>query len=208
MRLFILLLITLIASCGHSQSTGKVPTKLVGGPCEGCEAIFEFGNKKLASVDTLPDFNDDGQKIKVTGNIYNHNGTPADDVILYIYHTNANGIYAAKQGAKGWEIRHGSIRGWMKTDKEGKYTFYTLIPGRYPDRSSPAHIHLTILEPNGKYYWLGSYYFNGDSLLTQKDITPKMPRGGSTGVLTLKKEGNIHVGTRDILLGKNVPKYN
>jgi protocatechuate 3,4-dioxygenase beta subunit len=204
----ILSLTVLLSFCVNSQTQNQFTPQLVGGPCEGCEAIFEYGEKELTSVDTLPDFNEEGFKIKVTGTIYQNNGmTPAKDVILYIYHTDQNGIYATKGGETGWAKRHGYIRGWIKTDSNGKYTFYTLKPGIYPSRSSPAHIHPTILEPNGKYYWLGSYHFAGDSLLTQKELSPKLPRGGSSGLLILRKEGNLLVGERDIILGKNVPDY-
>lgn len=207
-RLIVILIMTVfVSSCGSSQNKNRLSPRLVGGPCEGCEAIFEYNDKELTSVDTLPDFNDQGLKIKVTGTVYNKNGTPAKDVILYIYHTNQNGIYATKGGKKGWGKRHGYIRGWVKTNKNGRYTFYTLKPGLYPDRSSPAHIHPTILEPNGKYYWLESYHFKGDPLLTEKEISPKAPRGGSTGILNLTKEGDILVGTRDIILGKNITNY-
>jgi len=198
----------LLFSWANSQNRNESNTRLVGGPCEGCEAIFEYGNRRLASVDTLPDFKNKGPKIKVTGAIFQNDGkTPAKGVILYIYHTDQNGIYAAKGGETGWGKRHGYIRGWVKTDSDGKYTFYTLKPGIYPNRSSPAHIHLIILEPNGKYYWLGSYHFEGDLLLTEKEISPESPRGGGSGLLSLRREGNLLVGERDIMLGKNVPNH-
>lgn len=207
MRLFITICLALaLTSCVNSQDQSTA--KLVGGPCEGCEAIFEYGDKNLTAVDTLPDFFDEGQKIKVTGTIYKADGkTPAKDVILYVYHTNQKGIYATKGNETGWAKRHGYIRGWIKTGPDGRYTFYTLQPGIYPDRSSPAHIHPTILEPNGKYYWLESYLFEGDSLLSEKDLHPVSPRAGGHAVLSLRKEGDIWVGTRDIILGKNVPGY-
>ena len=186
----------------------KSEFRLVGGPCEGCEAIFEYGNKILYAVDTLPDFSEEGTKIKITGTIFLPDGkSPAENVILYIYHTDQNGIYSTKGNEKGWASRHGYIRGWVKTGSNGKYTFYTLKPGTYPDRSQPAHIHPIILEPNGKYYWLGSYHFEGDQLLTEKEISPELPRGGSSGLLSLKKEGDLLVGKRDIILGKNIPDY-
>ena len=209
MRLIIFIFTFLTVSCGYSQNKEKISPRLVGGPCEGCEAIFEYSNKELTSVDTLPDFNEQGLKIKISDIIYKNDGkTPAKDVILYVYHTNQNGIYAPGNRDTGWAKRHGHIRGWIKTDNEGRYTFYTLKPGLYPDRSSPAHIHTTILESDGKYYWIGSYHFREDPFLTQKEISPENPRGGSSGLLTLKKEGNIWVGTRDIVLGKNVSNYN
>jgi len=206
-KLIVLFLTIATIWFANSQIPGEKNSILVGS-CEGCEGVFEYGDKKLTSVDTLPDFQDEGLKIKVTGTIYQNDGkTPAEGVILYIYHTDQNGIYATRGGETGWGRRHGYIRGWVKTGKDGKYTFNTLKPGIYPSRSAPAHIHPVILEPNGRYYWLGSYHFAGDPLLTERETSPKSPRGGSTGLLSLRKEGNILVGERDIILGKNVPGY-
>lgn len=201
----ILLLTVALAACGHTQNKPQ-PPKLVG-PCEGCEAVFEWGDKTLKPVDTLPDFNDPGMRIKVTGTIYHEDGTPAKDVVLYIYHTNQQGIYATRGGEKGWARRHGYIRGWAKTGADGKYTFYTLKPGTYPSRAAAAHIHPIVLEPDGRYYWIDEYLFRDDSLLTAKQISPEAPRGGNNGILNLVKEGGLWVGTRDIILGKNIPGY-
>jgi len=197
----------LLSSCANTQN--KINFQLVGGPCEGCEAIFEYGTKSLSAIDTLPDFNNEGVRIRVTGTIYKSDGkTPAKDVILYVYHTDQKGIYATKGGETGWANRHGYIRGWVKTGPDGKYTIFTLKPGIYPNRAAPAHIHPTILEPNGKYYWIQEYLFDDDNLLTDKEIHPSSPRGGNSGILHLNKEGDIWVGTRDIILGENVPDYN
>ncbi len=201
-----LVLALILSSCLNSQN--QVTPKLVGGPCEGCEAVFEFGNRKLNSTDTLPDFQKDGIRIKVEGTIYATDGeTPAKDIILYVYHTNQDGIYAPDEKARGWGKKHGYNRTWLKTDDQGHYTFYTLKPAPYPNRSEPAHIHYTILEPDGKYFYLNSCHFMGDSLLTENEIHPEAPRGGSSGLLNLEKEGDILVGKRDIILGKNIPGY-
>ena len=139
--LIILVLSTTLFSCANSQNQGQDNFKLVGGPCEGCEAIFEYGDKDLSPVDTLPDFNDQGLRIKVTGTIYENDGkTPAKDVILYVYHTNQEGVYQPRENATGWEKQYGHIRGLVKTDEMGRYVFYTIKPGIYPNLSSPAHI--------------------------------------------------------------------
>ena len=186
----------------HRQKT------LVGGPCEGCEAVFEY-EKELHSIDTLPDLDEKGIPLRISGTVYLPDGkTPAPEVILYLYHTNPQGIYATKGDETGWAKRHGYIRGWVKTDKEGHYTFYTLKPGAYPSRTIPAHIHVTILEPDGRYYWVGSYHFAGDSLLTEAEKNPEDPRCGSTGLMVLEREGEMWTGTRDFILGRNVPGYN
>lgn len=195
-------------SSGDSMINVHENFRLVGGPCEGCEAIFEYGNKVLTSVDTLPDFKNRGPKIKITGTVYRPGRIePANGVILYIYHTNQRGIYPSKGGEKGWEKRHGYIRGWARTDSDGKYTFYTLKPGTYPSGNTPAHIHIILLEPGGRYYWLNSFHFEGDPLLTKQDRNNDSPRGGNDGILSLRKEGNLLAGCRDIVLGENIPGY-
>lgn len=206
-KLLSISLITLsLAACGNSQIQST--PKLVGGPCEGCEAVFEYDTKALSPVDTLPDFFEVGQKIKLTGTIYQNDGkTPAKDVILYFYHTNQEGLYLNKNKESNWSERHGYIRGWIKTNVDGKYSIYTLKPGAYPGRSNPPHIHPTILEPNGKYYWVESYHFKGDPFLIENELNPKSPRGGSSGLMTLTEEGNHWIAKRDYILGKNIPDY-
>lgn len=201
--LFITLL-SLLTQCAQSQNH-QAPYLV--GSCEGCEAILEYGDRKLDAVDTLPDFSGEGTRLKVTGTVYQGDGkTPAADVILYVYHTNQDGIYAPAADAEGWARRHGAIRGWMKTNARGEYTFYTLRPGAYPNGAEPEHIHITILEPDGAYYWLGSYHFADDPLLTERERNPRTPRGGSSGLLHLRRVGDLMIGHRDIVLGKNVPE--
>ncbi len=91
---------------------------LVGGPCEGCEAIHEsplpFNN--LNWKVTLPDYNDARPKTFVSGVVYQKDGkTPAPGVVLYVYHTDQTGVYPKKGNETGWGKRHGYLRGWMKT---------------------------------------------------------------------------------------------
>lgn len=178
--------------------------ELVGGPCEGCEAVFEYGNGELSPVDTLPGFEKYDPKLKVSGTIYKNDGvTPAEDVILYIYHTNREGVYPTRGDEKGWARHHGYIRGWIKTDADGKYTFYTFKPGSYS--SNPAHIHPIILEPNGKYYYIDEYRFKRDPKL--KNVKEYIDNRGGSGIVELKKTGNFLVVERDIILGKNISNY-
>ena len=69
------------------------------------------------------------------------------------------------------------------------------MPGSYPSRDTPAHIHAILLEPSGRYYWISDYYFEGDPLLTDKELENSHPRGGK-GILQLTKQGNIWLGKR------------
>lgn len=179
-------------------------SKLIGGPCEGCEAVFEYGDMKFNSVDTLPAFHEYEPRLKVTGKIFQSDGvTPAENIILYVYHTNPEGKYPKIGNEEGWAKRHGFIRSWIKTDKEGNYTFFTHMPGSYGSNS--AHIHATILEPDGKYYYIDEYHFKSDSLLTKKHSFQE--RGGD-GVVNMKEiKPGFYLVKRDIILGKNIPGY-
>lgn len=204
--LFPLLLLTAYSCSGLAQKSAVKDAKLVGGPCEGCEAVLDFGDRQLSSVDTLPDFEKNDPKIKVTGTIYESDGvTPAEGVILFVHQTNREGVYPTRGNETGWERSYGYIHTWLKTGADGKYTFYTFRPGTYG--RSPAHIHPIILEPNGKYYWLEGYFFDDDPRVNSEHVNPDSPRGGSDGVLSLKEENGILVGERDFILGENIPNY-
>ncbi|WP_347175065.1 intradiol ring-cleavage dioxygenase [Polaribacter uvawellassae] len=196
-------LFSVLSSCLAQTESQKI----VGGSCEGCEAIYEYGNQRLISIDTLPDFKHTEPKLKLTGTVFEKDGkTPAENVILYIYQTDRKGIYVTKGNEKGWAKRHGYIRGWIKTDKSGKYTFYTFRPASYPNRAEPEHIHITIKEPNKNEYYIDEFVFNDDPTLTQNKRDDLENRGGS-GIVQPIQEDGILTANRDIILGLNIPNY-
>ncbi|NNK86750.1 MAG: intradiol ring-cleavage dioxygenase, partial [Flavobacteriaceae bacterium] len=80
----ITLVLTLTFFCCQSQK--KNSNAPVGGPCEGCEAVFEYGKRALKAIDTLPGFHQNEPKLKITGTVFKKDGRePAENVILYIY---------------------------------------------------------------------------------------------------------------------------
>lgn len=205
-----ILLFSVHLACSQKNSSNheEKNEKAVGGGCEGCEAVHEYGNRQLNSIDTLPDFRDDGPKMKISGTIFHRDGkSPAKDVILYIYHTDQAGEYPTWGNEKDWARRHGYIRGWIKTGEDGKYTFYTLRPGAYPGRQNPEHIHPTIKEPGYKEYWIDEYLFEDDPILTKEEKSHQQKRGGSGIVRPTKDKDGMLIVKRDIILGLNVPGY-
>lgn len=207
----LLAMIILLASCARAQGPGTTTpeARLVGGPCEGCEAVLEYGDAaSLCAVDTLYGFADGGRQVRISGTIYQPDGvTAAADVILYVYHTDPGGIYAPAPGATGWARRHGRRHAWLRTDARGRYTFYTVMPGHYPGTEMAAHIHPTILEPGGRYYYVADYLFADDPFLAEGNPDRERPRGGPGRVLTPRREGNLWVAERDLILGRHVPGY-
>ena len=179
----------------------------MGGPCEGCEAIFEYGNSELVPIDTLPDFKNATTKLKLFGTIFQRDGkTPAKDIVLYIYHTDSSGYYPTRGNETGWARRHGYLRGWIKTDSSGHYTFYTHRPGAYPGRKDPEHIHPLIKEPGKTSYYIDDFIFDDDPRVTPEVRNNQNLRGGS-GILHLESSQGILSARRDIILGLNIPDY-
>ena len=212
--LYLLFTASIISLSGCSQNSKKSkvsnepPAKEIkaGGRCEDCTAIYESSTafEQLKEVDTLPDYNEPGPKIEISGIIYQHDGkTPASNVVLYIYHTDQQGLYSKRGKEKG---RHGYIRGWIKTNANGFYKFYTLIPASYPNSNNPKHIHPIIKEPGISEYWIEEFLFDDDLLLPAQERTKANPRGGSGILKTELKEGQLKA-TRNIILGLNVSDY-
>lgn len=158
----------------------------------------------IAANDTAPDWREPGTKLRVSGTVFRNDGrTPAADIILYYYHTDATGHYAKRPGQ---QTRHGYIRGWVKTGADGRYSIYTNRPAPYPDRTDPAHIHVIVNEPVLNEYWVDELVFIDDSLLTDVHRGRLENRGGS-GILHVSKNTDIQVAEHDVILGKNIPDY-
>jgi protocatechuate 3,4-dioxygenase beta subunit len=198
-----------LVSCSQSQVKQNASASHVGGICEGCEAIYEskvpFDSLKWTAL--LPDFSESGPRMVISGTIYKPDGkTPAPGVILYVYHTDQTGHYTKKGDEKGWGLRHGYIRGWMKTNDKGEYKFFTLKPAAYPGAKIPAHIHPVIKEPGKNEYWIDEYLFEGDPFLTVEEKKKQEGRGGN-GIIRLEESNGVLYGKRDIILGLHVPGY-
>ena len=202
-----LFLILFINSC--KGQTTENENKLVGGPCQDCEAALDYKllNLDLKSVDTLPNYSEFDPKLKISGTVYKSDGkTPAGNVILYIYHTNRDSIYEPSKSPIGWEKRHGQYRGWLKTNDKGEYAFYSFRPTPYPQARESEHIHMYVKEPNKIPYYIDNFIFSDDSTLKQDDVNSQRKRGGS-GLITLTEKNGLLTGERDIVLGLNIPNY-
>lgn len=207
-------LVNLLISCKaqSKDNTAAANTteanKIVGGGCDGCEIMFVGMPNVIDAVDTSAAWKEEGQKLLVTGTVFKLDGkTPAPDVIIYYWQTDNNGYYAPKPGMEDEAKRHGYIRGWVKTDANGKYSIYTIKPAPYPNEDMPAHIHTSIKEPNiDNEYYIDEFVFDDDQLLTTEKRKALENRGGS-GILRVLESGDFQIAEHNIILGLNIPNY-
>ena len=181
---------------------------IVGGAFENRDFMFTDMPEQLMPVDTSPGWEEPGPKILIQGRVFHRDGvTPAPNVILYYYHTDIHGIYADKTGLNPRIRRHGYIRGWIKTDREGHYGIYTIRPASYPNTSIQAHIHVSVKEPDISIpYWIDEWVFDDDPLLAANYEKNMRKRGGS-GILNLVQQGDLWVANHNVILGLNIPNY-
>ena len=166
--------------------------------CEWCGANEAPENLSWKTV--IPDENEPGETLIITGTVYMVDGrTPAQNIILYVYHTNSEGIYPKKGTETGNGRRHGYLRSWIRTDENGQYQITTIKPGSYPTRTEPAHIHMTIKEPEKAEYWIDSIIFEGDPLITER-YKSRLKKLGGSGITRLTFDNAIWRGERNIIL--------
>lgn len=169
--------------------------------CEGCEAVSERPAGALSATVELAGPAEPGERMILTGRVLNADGTtPAAGVVIYAHHTNNDGLYANGSNESMWSRRHGRLRGWARTDADGRYTFNTIKPAPYPDRTMPAHVHLFVGEPGRRPYYIDDVVFEGEFGVTAAYRKACELRGGD-GVIRLGRTPNgILLARRDIRL--------
>lgn len=185
---------------GLTQGTGREP--VIGGPCDGCEAVFEGMPAQLTSTSRIAPENERGDPMRISGVVRDRQGRPASGVIVYAYQTDASGLYPKAS------TRHGRLRGWVKTDAGGNYRFDTIRPGGYPGTNIPQHVHMHVIEPGRATYYIDEMQFSDDPRLPAE--ARKQHTGGRAGsglVTPARDRSGIWQVTRDIVLGQNVPGY-
>ena len=112
--------------------------------------------------DTIP-----GKKIKVIGTVKDNEGKPVAGALVYLYHTDARGWYAADAPhvlMNEGDIRHARLFGYVKTDKTGQFELQTIKPSGYPKSDLPAHIHVHV-SANGHHSYGTEFLFDDDERL-------------------------------------------
>ncbi len=190
-------------------STAAAREPVVGGPCEGCEAVYVGLPAKLESRARIAPAGEPGTPLRIEGTVRTADDRPAAGVIVYAYHTNAQGIYPPDPATRGTAAaRHGRLRAWVQTDAQGRYVFETIRPGGYPGRLDPEHVHLHVIEPGRCTYYIDDIVFRDDPRLTAAQIARVAHGRGGSGITQPRRaaDGGLRV-ERNILLGAAIPGY-
>jgi protocatechuate 3,4-dioxygenase beta subunit len=168
------------------------PTLSGGAPCGSCIAP-----EKLAWKTAIPPQKEPGEPLVITGKVFQPDGTtPAEGIVLWVYHTDATGYYNEKDDAS-----HPRLKGWMKIGADGKYEFSTIRPGAYPHRTTPAHIHAHVYGPGYSERSIEDYWFKDDPRINEKELKNAADNGGHPVVVGLKRGSDgVWRGERDITL--------
>lgn len=166
--------------------------------------IYDYSEKQLNNVDTIPDFASRTTKLKITGTIFENDGvTPAKNVLLFIHQADEDGNFELKRENKKRYVHH---RGWIRTNADGKYTFYTFVPGSYIYGSELRQILPILKEPGKPEYAVESFVFDNDPLL-KGSCREKIEATNPNRILKLDKNEGLFVARRDIVLGKEQAEY-
>jgi protocatechuate 3,4-dioxygenase, beta subunit len=172
--------------------------------CEGCDGAMERDAAMLAAFARIADANEPGEALLIEGTVFAVDGvTPAQGVVIYAYQTNAAGLYANGTPETQWSQRHGRLRGWVRTDAAGRYSFLTIKPAPYPNDVLPAHVHFTVLEPGRRPYWIDDIVFDGEFGVTPAYRAARENRGGDGIVRLARTTDGAWLARRDIVLERH-----
>lgn len=171
------------------------------GPYEGLPTVVP--NRARIAPQSEP-----GEPLTIVGRVVGSDGRPRAGIIVYAYHTNRLGIYPPPVLPRSQASNyHGQLRGWARTDAEGRYVFDTIRPGSYPNSNNPQHVHMHIIEPGCGTYFINELQFSDDPMRQQMSEQDRKREEGYTAVETPRKTPQGWEVTRDIQLGENVPGY-
>jgi protocatechuate 3,4-dioxygenase beta subunit len=116
--------------------------------------------KRLAPLNAnLRPSGDPGIPLTLSGQVFDTRGDIVSDVTIEIWQTNHHGYY---------DLEGYRYRGKSQVDKSGAYTFESVIPGHYPDKSRICqHVHYVVTAPGHKplvtqLYFATDPVFEGD----------------------------------------------
>lgn len=165
-----------------------------------CAQAPTVAEKNAPAKVTIAGKEESGERLVVSGVVFGADGkTPLANASLYVYHTDATGRYTP--GATD-DNRNPRLRGYLRTDAQGRYEYSTIKPAPYPGDGPPAHIHYHVNAP-GYLERVFEIVFEGDPKISN-DIRTRAAQADSAfsiRKLTRAAQGVWHC-TQDVTLRK------
>jgi len=131
-----------------------------------------------------------GTALVIKGRLLDAAGVGIDGAMLYVYQTDARGLYADNAihiGGDSGDWKHARLFGYLKSGKDGEWELRTIRPAGYPNGELPQHIHVEIL--------------HGKSRLTTEIGFDDDPRLTPAWRARYRSEGNIVAAVRHTTVG-------
>jgi protocatechuate 3,4-dioxygenase beta subunit len=147
----------------------------------------------LTSTARIAPETEPGTPLVIHGRVFRDDGrTPVADAVVFAYHTDREGLYdRAGSPPHSWRLR-----GWARTDSEGRFEFRTIRPGAYPSRNQAAHVHFNVFTAEGRFHG-GALEFDDDPLIDAADRARPNASGEFGTIRPVRREGSIqHVEFR------------
>jgi protocatechuate 3,4-dioxygenase beta subunit len=187
------------------------PDRTFPASCRGCLGPYEGMPVTITSHARIAPPSEPGEPLTITGRVLGPDGQPRMGVIVYAYHTSRDGIYPPPERTRSDVSNfHGRLRGWARSDAQGRYTFDTVRPASYPNSTLPQHVHMHVIEPGCGTYIVDELWFSDDPMFQRMSAAERAQDSSGAGgpaVGTPRRKGQGWQVTRDIHLGENIPGY-
>jgi protocatechuate 3,4-dioxygenase beta subunit len=133
---------------------------------------------------TIAPSGEPGDQLVVTGRVFGPDGvSPLKGVSVYVYHTDIQGYYSGETTNSA----NPRLRGYMRTDSEGRYEYKTIKPGPYPRAQVPAHIHYVVTAPGYKEK-VFEIIFEGDPFISERMLADSKNEDSMFSVRRLERD--------------------
>lgn len=162
------------------------------------EAPFPPVPSNVSSSAVIGADDEPGERLIITGTVFKPDKkTPYEGLVLYLYQTDATGVYNRSDGS--WKSPR--LHGWVKTDVNGRYEIRAIKPGSYPGSRNPAHIHVVVKLPGERSRWIDEFLFEDDPYLTGIDSQKGADAGAFWRVMKISKaRDNVLRCVRDFVI--------
>ena len=149
-----------------------------------CAQAPQIAEKNAPSKITIAAKEEPGERLIVTGQVFGPDGkTPLAGASVYVYHTDAKGLYTPETN----DNRNPRLRGYMRTDAQGRYEFSTIKPAPYPNNRIAAHIHYVVNAP-GHQERVFEIVFEGDPNIDQRMRADAAKEGSAFSICALTRD--------------------